>query len=196
MKKILLIDNYDSFTYNLVHLFYEVTGYEISVKKNDRVSLSEIEEYELLVISPGPGIPDEAGITKEAIKTFAQSKPILGVCLGMQAIAEVFGGELKNLPKVYHGVQTQTKLVEGVTSPLFDGMDSQFEVGRYHSWAIEAESLPSVLQVTSFEPDGEIMSIQHQTFSTYGVQYHPESILTPDGNQIIKNFVDINTVKR
>jgi len=189
MKKILLIDNYDSFTYNLVQLFYEVSGQEIDVKKNDQVSLSEIAAYDYLVISPGPGIPDEAGITKEAIKTYASSKPILGVCLGLQAIGEVFGAELKNLPQVYHGIQTKVKLVEGRPSVLFEGMEPEFEVGRYHSWAIDSETLTPVLEVTSTSPDGEIMSIQHTAYPVYGVQYHPESILTPQGDQIITNFL-------
>lgn len=189
MKKIVLIDNYDSFTYNLVQLFYEVTGQEIDVKKNDQVTLSEIEAYDYLVISPGPGIPNEAGITKEAIETFAASKPILGVCLGLQAIAEVFGAKLKNLPQVYHGVKTKVKLVDENPSVLFRGMDSEFEVGRYHSWAIDSDTIPLELNVTGLSSDGEIMSIEHQSMSVYGVQYHPESILTPQGDQIIKNFL-------
>ncbi len=190
MKKILLIDNYDSFTYNLVQLFYQVSGQEIDVKKNDQVELSEVGNYDYLVISPGPGVPDEAGITKEAIKTYAATLPILGVCLGLQAIGEVFGAKLKNLPQVYHGIQTQVKLSEEYPSPLFEGMSAQFDVGRYHSWAIASETLPPELEVTSHSPDGEIMSIQHVSYPVYGVQYHPESILTPQGYQIINNFLD------
>lgn len=192
MKKILLIDNYDSFTYNLVQLFYEVLGYEITVKKNDKVSLSEIEAFEYIVISPGPGIPNEAGITKEVIKTFAKTKPILGVCLGLQAIGEVFGAKLKNLPKVYHGIQTQVNLVGNTNSILFQGMESDFEVGRYHSWAIDAQTVPDELLITSYDLDGEIMSIQHRDHAVYGVQYHPESILTPKGSKIIENFINLS----
>lgn len=189
MEKIVLIDNYDSFTYNLVHLFYEVLGYEITVVKNDQIEVSEVDAYDRIILSPGPGIPDEAGITKEVIKAYAGKKPILGVCLGLQSIAEVFGAQLKNLPRVFHGIQTSVQLTDNA-SVLFDGMDDGFQVGRYHSWAIDETTVPDTLIVTSLDETGEIMSIEHTDYQVYGVQYHPESILTPQGKTIIANFLN------
>ena len=192
MDKIVLIDNYDSFTYNLVHLFYEVLGYEITVVKNDQVTVEEIGEYDKIILSPGPGIPDEAGITKAVIAEYAGKKPILGVCLGLQSIAEVFGAKLKNLPQVYHGIQTSIQMTEN-TSILYNGIEEEIQVGRYHSWAIDETTVPENITVTSVDATGEIMSIEHSDYPVYGVQYHPESILTPLGKQIISNFLSHNS---
>ncbi len=189
-KKVLLIDNYDSFTYNLVHAFEEILGREITVVKNDEITLEAVDEFDYIVLSPGPGIPDEAGITKSVVKQYGSTKCILGVCLGLQAIAEVYGSKLKNLPSVYHGVQTAIQLTEHA-SPLFEGIASGFNAGRYHSWAIDQESIVEDLLVTGLDASGEIMSIDHREHKVYAVQYHPESILTEVGNQILANFLNI-----
>ena len=187
-KKILVIDNYDSFVYNLVH-YLEDLDCEVVVKRNDRLSLKEIEEFEKILLSPGPGIPDEAGLLKEIIKTYAGSKSIFGVCLGQQAIGEVFGGSLTNLNEVYHGVATQVTL--SVTDePLFQGLASKFEVGRYHSWVVSDRDLPDCLEVTSYDENGQIMSLRHKELDIRGVQFHPESVLTPNGKQMLANWVN------
>lgn len=187
MKKILVIDNYDSFTYNLVH-YLEDLNCEVTVKRNDKLSLEDVEPFDKIVLSPGPGIPDEAGLLKQIIETYAPTKSILGVCLGQQAIGEVFGGTLENLDNVYHGVATNvTVSVDDET--LFKGLDKTFEVGRYHSWVVNA-TLPNVLEATSFDENGQIMSLRHKTYDVKGVQYHPESVLTPDGKKILENWVN------
>ncbi len=187
MKKILVIDNYDSFTYNLVH-YLEDLDCEVTVKRNDKLTLEEVNAFEKIVLSPGPGIPDEAGLLKQIIKTYAPNKSILGVCLGQQAIGEVFGGSLENLDHVFHGVATQVS-VSVDDEPLFNGLNKTFEVGRYHSWVVNT-NLPDCLEATSFDDNGQIMSLRHKVYDVKGVQYHPESVLTPDGKQILKNWVN------
>lgn len=187
MKKVLVIDNYDSFTYNLVH-YLEDLNCEVIVKRNDKLSIDEVDAFDKIVLSPGPGIPDEAGLLKQIIATYAPTKSILGVCLGQQAIGEVFGGSLENLDNVYHGVSTTITLsVED--EPLFKGLGKTFEVGRYHSWVVNA-NLPESLEATSFDENGQIMSLRHKVYDVKGVQYHPESVLTPDGKKILENWVN------
>jgi anthranilate synthase component 2 len=184
--KVLVIDNYDSFTYNLVH-YLEDLNCEVTVKRNDRLSIEEVDNYQKIVLSPGPGIPDEAGLLKEIIKTYAPTKSILGVCLGQQAIAEVFGGTLINLKEVYHGVATPVKIIVD-DEQLFSNMESSIEVGRYHSWVVNPD-LPEVLESTSIDDNGQIMSLRHRFYDVKGVQYHPESILTPHGKQLLENWI-------
>jgi len=188
MKKIVVIDNYDSFTYNLVH-YLDDLNCEVTVFRNDQFYIDELKSFHKILLSPGPGIPDEAGLLKEVIKTFAPTKSILGVCLGQQAIGEVFGGSLINLEKVYHGVATKVS----ITVPdevLFKSLAKKIEVGRYHSWVVSKENFPETLEITSVDGNGEIMSLRHKTFDVRGVQYHPESVLTPDGKQILENWVN------
>lgn len=185
--KVLVIDNYDSFTYNLVH-YLEDLGCEVTVKRNDQLTLDEVDAFEKIVLSPGPGIPDEAGLLKEIIKTYAPTKSILGVCLGQQAIGEVYGGTLINLENVYHGVAT--KVTSCVTDePLFDGLDKTIEVGRYHSWVVDP-NLPEELEATSYDQNGQVMSLRHRVYDLKGVQYHPESVLTPHGKKILENWIN------
>jgi len=185
MKKILVIDNYDSFTYNLVH-YLEDLNCEVVVKRNDQLSIEEVDAYDKIVLSPGPGIPDEAGLLKEIITKYASTKSIFGVCLGQQAIAEVFGGLLINLDKVYHGIATNINIIGN--DPLFEGMPKEIEVGRYHSWVVDP-NLPSELQVTSVDENGQIMSLRHTSHDVCAVQFHPESVLTPQGKTILKNWL-------
>lgn len=186
--KVLVIDNYDSFTYNLVH-YLEDLGCEVTVKRNDQLTLDEVDAFEKIVLSPGPGIPDEAGLLKAIIKTYAPTKSILGVCLGQQAIGEVYGGTLINLDNVYHGVAT--KVTCCVTDePLFDGLDKTIEVGRYHSWVVDP-NLPEELEATSYDQNGQVMSLRHRVYDLKGVQYHPESVLTPHGKKILENWIKI-----
>lgn len=187
MKKIVVIDNYDSFTYNLVH-YLEDLDCDVTVFRNDEFYIDELKPFDKILLSPGPGIPDEAGLLKEVIKTYAPSKSILGVCLGQQAIGEVFGGSLTNLEKVYHGVATKVS----ITVPdeaLFNGLAKEIEVGRYHSWVVSKDGFPEVLEITSVDDNGEIMSLRHKTYDVRGVQYHPESVLTPEGKKILRNWV-------
>jgi anthranilate synthase component 2 len=186
MKKILVIDNYDSFTYNLVH-YLEDLNCEVTVYRNDEFDIDEISHFDKILLSPGPGIPDEAGLLKAVIAKYAPTKSILGVCLGQQAIGEVFGGTLSNLDKVYHGVATNVKTVVS-DEILFEGLENQFEVGRYHSWVVDA-NLPDVLEATSFDENGQVMSLRHKTFDVRGVQFHPESVLTPNGKKILENWL-------
>ena len=185
MKKIFVIDNYDSFTYNLVHYLEEFDA-KVTVKRNDQFELSEIEDYEYLLLSPGPGIPDEAGLLKAAIKKYAASKKILGVCLGQQAIGEVFGAKLNNLNTVFHGVATQINVTE--KDLLFDGLPDSFEVGRYHSWVVKTP-LPKDLVATSFDNNEQLMSLRHKNYPVRAVQFHPESILTLYGKKILENWI-------
>lgn len=187
MKKILVIDNYDSFTYNLVH-YLEAFGCDVTVKRNDKLTLEEVDAFDKIVLSPGPGIPDEAGLLKSIIKTYASSKSILGVCLGLQAIAEVFGGSLINLDTVYHGMASTIKIV-AKDAVLYRNIPETLEVGRYHSWIVSPK-LPTDLVVTSVDDEGQIMSLKHKHYDVRGVQFHPESILTPQGEQILRNWVE------
>ncbi|HAH53713.1 MAG TPA: aminodeoxychorismate/anthranilate synthase component II [Flavobacterium sp.] len=184
--KILVIDNYDSFTYNLVH-YLEDLDCEVTVYRNDEFDIDEIGHFDKILLSPGPGIPDEAGLLKAVIAKYAPTKSILGVCLGQQAIGEVFGGTLSNLDKVYHGVSSMIKTSVNDES-LFEGLGNEFEVGRYHSWVVDAD-LPDVLEATSFDENGQVMSLRHKTFDVRGVQFHPESVLTPNGKKILENWL-------
>ncbi len=185
--KLLILDNYDSFTYNIVHAIKEL-GIDPDVVRNDCITLDEVDKYDKIIISPGPGIPDEAGILPELLKMYADKKPILGVCLGHQAIGERFGARLKNLSEVYHGIQSTINI--NVPDYLFDGMPRQVEVGRYHSWVIDKNSLPDTLEVLAKSRDGEIMAVRHKTLDVRGVQFHPESIMTPMGMNIFKNWIN------
>jgi anthranilate synthase component 2 len=186
MKKILVIDNYDSFTYNLVH-YLEDLDCEVTVYRNDDFDIEEIARFDKILLSPGPGIPDEAGLLKEVIRKYGPTKSIFGVCLGQQAIGEVYGGTLSNLDKVYHGVATIVKTVVN-DELLFEGLGNEFEVGRYHSWVVDT-NLPTVLEATSFDENGQVMSLRHKTYDVRGVQFHPESVLTPNGKKILENWV-------
>lgn len=186
MKKILVIDNYDSFTYNLVH-YLEDLNCEVTVYRNDEFEIDEIASFDKILLSPGPGIPDEAGLLKAVIEKYAPTKSILGVCLGQQAIGEVFGGTLSNLDKVYHGVATNVKTVVS-DEILFKGLGNEFEVGRYHSWVVDS-NLPEALEATSIDENGQIMSLRHKKFDVRGVQFHPESVLTPKGKRILENWI-------
>ncbi|MBL0739205.1 aminodeoxychorismate/anthranilate synthase component II [Flavobacterium sp. GN10] len=187
MKKILVIDNYDSFTYNLVH-YLEDLNCEVTVYRNDEFDIDEIASFEKILLSPGPGIPDEAGLLKAVIEKYSPTKSILGVCLGQQAIGEVFGGTLSNLDKVYHGVATNVKtLVDDEI--LFEGLGNEFEVGRYHSWVVDS-NLPEDLEATSVDENGQIMSLRHKNYDVRGVQFHPESVLTPNGKRILENWIN------
>ena len=186
--KILVFDNYDSFTYNLVQMIEQIMGEKVEVFRNDQIELVEIEKYDKIVLSPGPGIPSEAGILLELIKKYAPTKSILGVCLGQQAIAEAFGGSLINLTEIYHGVATSAQTIKKEAMLLRD-LPQNLEVGRYHSWAVNPEDFPEELEITSVDENGMIMSLQHKTYDVHAVQYHPESILTPDGRKIIENFL-------
>ena len=189
--KILIIDNYDSFTYNLVHMVEDITGELPVVKRNDEIALSDVDAFDLIILSPGPGIPDEAGKLKEIIRSYAPLKPIFGVCLGLQAITEVYGGKLENLDEVFHGVATTMKIMDYDTA-IYKDIPTEFEAARYHSWIAARESFPSELRITAVDEAGEIMSIQHKEYPVSAVQYHPESILTPHGEQILRNFIEAN----
>ncbi|WP_439181602.1 anthranilate synthase component II [Carboxylicivirga taeanensis] len=187
--KILVLDNYDSFTYNLVHYVEEIIDAKVDVFRNDEISLADVAQYDKILLSPGPGIPDEAGILKEVIKTYAASKSILGVCLGCQAIAEVFGGSIRNLNKVYHGVATPVTIINKAEY-LFKGLPDSFKAGRYHSWVVNEEDLPAELLITSKEAEGQIMGLMHKEYDVRGVQFHPESVLTEHGKQMIRNWIE------
>jgi anthranilate synthase component 2 len=189
--KILVIDNYDSFTYNLVHYIQNLTNNEqLDVFRNDEISLDEVEKYDKILLSPGPGIPVEAGICLDLIRRFAPTKSILGVCLGHQAIGEAFGGTLVNLDKVYHGVATQINVV-APEDLLYKDIPGTLEVGRYHSWVVSRDNLPDCFKITSIDEHGLIMGISHKQFDVRGVQYHPESVLTQHGLKIIENWLNI-----
>ena len=184
--KIVIIDNYDSFTYNLSHLLKEL-GAEVDVVRNDKFELKDLEQYDKIVLSPGPGIPSEAGLLLDVIRTYAGRKPILGVCLGHQAIGEVFGASLENLKVVYHGVQTEgTQLGNDY---IFEGLPERVMMGRYHSWVVAKDSVPECLEVTAMSDDGEIMAMRHRQYDIHGIQFHPESVLTPEGKTIVGNFL-------
>ncbi|MBT8256699.1 MAG: aminodeoxychorismate/anthranilate synthase component II [Bacteroidia bacterium] len=185
--KILVIDNYDSFVYNLVH-YLEEFDCDVTVVRNDRFDLSIVDQFDKILLSPGPGIPSEAGLLKALVKAQAGRKPILGVCLGQQAIGEVFGGSIINLNEVFHGVATTAKILVDDES-LFSGLGDEIEVGRYHSWVVSRKNFPDELEITSVDENGQIMSLRHREFDIKGVQFHPESVLTPKGKAIIKNWV-------
>ncbi|NLV53036.1 MAG: aminodeoxychorismate/anthranilate synthase component II [Bacteroidales bacterium] len=186
MKKIVIIDNYDSFTYNLSHLVKEL-GAEVTVLRNDQFEMDMLERFDKIILSPGPGIPSEAGLLLNVIKEYAGKKPILGVCLGHQAIGECFGAKLTNLSEVYHGVATPSNITKD--DKLFEDLPKQIEVGRYHSWVVSQEDLPNSLEVTSVSEEGFIMSLRHKEYDIRGIQFHPESVLTPVGKKIIENWL-------
>lgn len=186
--KILIFDNYDSFTYNLVHLVKELGYTDVDVFRNDKIALEDVAKYDKIILSPGPGVPSEAGLLLPLIKQYAGKKPILGVCLGHQAIGEAFGAQLKNLEDVYHGVATRIN----ITQPdyIFDTLGSELEVGRYHSWIVDNNGLPDCIEITATDNNGQIMALKHKEFDVHGVQFHPESVLTPAGEIIVKNFLN------
>ena len=192
--KILVFDNYDSFTYNLVHLVEKITHTKVDVFRNDELPMEKAKEYDKIILSPGPGIPSEAGMLLPLIKEYAATKSILGVCLGHQAIGEAFGGTLTNLSTVYHGVATPVVVrseKSGVRSPLFEGLPDTIEVGRYHSWVVDENKFPEDLEITARDANGFIMGLQHLKFDVQGVQFHPESVLTPDGEKILRNWLNV-----
>ncbi|MGZ3845898.1 MAG: anthranilate synthase component II [Flavisolibacter sp.] len=190
--KILVFDNYDSFTYNLVHLVKKIVKDQLDVFRNDQIPLEKVKEYDKIILSPGPGIPKEAGMLLPLIKEYASTKSILGVCLGHQAIGEAFGGSLINLSTVYHGVSTPVKIVKHEAKhDLFEGLPDEFEVGRYHSWIVSEKDFPKELDITARDENGYIMAMQHKTYDVQGVQFHPESVLTPDGETILRNWLTV-----
>ncbi len=186
--KILVLDNYDSFTYNLVHYLEKVSDAEIEVHRNDKISLKEIEHFDKILLSPGPGVPSESGILLDVIRTYAPSKNILGVCLGQQAIAEVFGGSLVNLSEVFHGVATPIEIIKD--DLLFKDIPKKLNVGRYHSWAVNKKDFPESLEITAVDESGEVMALHHKTYNVRAVQFHPESVLTEHGLKMIENWVN------
>jgi len=192
--KVLVFDNYDSFTYNLVHLAEELLGEKVFVHRNDQLPLEEVKQFDKIILSPGPGIPEEAGLLLPLIKAYAPSKCILGVCLGHQAIGQAFGGTLTNLSAVYHGVATPVSITAEARNQqrkgsIFKGMDEQLEVGRYHSWVVDRKGFPVDLEITAEDEAGYIMALQHKTYDVQGVQFHPESVLTPKGKQLLANWL-------
>ena len=184
--KTVIIDNYDSFTYNLAHLVKEL-GAEVDVLRNDKFELEELEKYDKIILSPGPGIPEEAGLLLEVIRTYAGRKPILGVCLGEQAIGQAFGGKLTNLSEVFHGIQTNVKIKN--KDYIFSGLPTEIPVGRYHSWVVDTEGFPEELVITAISSEGQIMALKHREYDVHGIQFHPESVMTPDGKQIVGNWL-------
>ena len=211
IMKILIFDNYDSFTYNLVHLVEKITGEKVDVYRNDKIPLEKVKEYDKIILSPGPGVPSEAGLLLPLIKEYAATKSILGVCLGHQAVGEAFGGKLTNLSSVFHGVATPVRIVKRETSDvnvvdaartpassgtgtpsqkdLFKGLAEIFPAGRYHSWIVSKENFPGELEITAEDENGFIMALQHKIYDVQGVQFHPESVLTPDGAKIMRNWL-------
>ena len=185
--KIVIIDNYDSFTYNLSHLIKEI-GAEVTVIRNDQFTLNQLERFDKIVLSPGPGIPSEAGLLLDVIKTYKGRKPILGVCLGHQAIGEVFGGNLENLSDVFHGVATEG--TQFSNDYIFDSLPKRITMGRYHSWVVSRENFPTCLEVTAVSDEGQIMALKHKNYDIHGIQFHPESVLTPEGKTILRNFIE------
>jgi len=186
--KILVFDNYDSFTYNLVHAVKKLGYTDLEVHRNDQIALEDIVRFDKIILSPGPGVPSESGILLDLIRTYAPTKSILGVCLGEQAIAEAFGGTLINLTEVHHGVSSMVDVLE--KDVLFNGLAKKLEVGRYHSWAAERATLPECLTITAVDEEGMIMALAHKTYDVRGVQFHPESVLTPDGERMLKNWLE------
>ena len=190
IMNILLIDNYDSFTYNLSQYLEEEGGddVEVTVWRNDQFDIDDVERFDKIVLSPGPGVPDEAGLLKAVIRRYAPTKPILGVCLGEQAIGEVFGAEIYNLNTVFHGIQSSVRIV--ASDYIFDNLSDSIKVGRYHSWVVGKEDFPAELEVTAVSDEGQIMALKHRVYDVHGIQFHPESILTPEGRTIIMNFIN------
>lgn len=186
--KILVFDNYDSFTYNIVHALKKLGYNDVEVHRNDQIVLAEIARFDKIILSPGPGVPSESGILLDLIKTYAASKSILGVCLGEQAIAEAFGGKLINLPEVHHGVTSEIQVLEN--DMLFNDLPKKMTVGRYHSWAVEKESLPDCMKITAVDESGMIMALAHKQYDIRGVQFHPESVLTPEGEEMLRNWLE------
>ena len=186
--KIVIIDNYDSFTYNLSHLVKEL-GAEVSVMRNDQFAMNNLQAYDKIILSPGPGIPSEAGLLLDVIRTYAGKKPMLGVCLGHQAIGEVFGAELTNLSEVYHGVQTEGTQLGN--DPIFATLPERIAMGRYHSWVVSRNHFPQCLEITALSDDGMIMALRHKQYNIHGIQFHPESVLTPQGRTIIDNWLKL-----
>ena len=184
--KIVIIDNYDSFTYNLSHLVKEL-GAEVTVLRNDQFELADLQPYSKIILSPGPGIPSEAGLLLDVIRTYADHKPILGVCLGHQAIGEAFGGKLENLSDVFHGVATPCHIVG--SDPLFTGLPADITVGRYHSWVVSRDGFPDCLEITAVSDEGQIMALRHRELNVRGIQFHPESVLTPEGKKMLQNWM-------
>ncbi|UOQ67826.1 anthranilate synthase component II [Hymenobacter volaticus] len=186
--KILVLDNYDSFTYNLVQVLRELGhGEATTVIRNDKLAVDDVEEYDAVLLSPGPGLPSEAGLMPEIIRRYAPTKKILGVCLGHQGLAESFGGELYNMPEVLHGIATKAEVT--ADDKLFDGLPTQFQVGRYHSWSVRPESVPTELEVTALDAEGQVLAFRHRDYDVRGVQFHPESILTEHGHQMLRNWL-------
>ena len=185
--RILLLDNYDSFTYNLLHYVEQVSDAQVEVHRNDAIALEKVERFDKIILSPGPGLPRDAGIMPELIKSYAAQKSILGVCLGQQAIAEAFGGSLINLETVFHGIASPLQVIE--EDVLFRGLPKQFRVGRYHSWTVDKEHFPAALSITATDERGGIMALRHRQYDVRAVQFHPESILTEHGLQLIRNWV-------
>lgn len=188
-NSIIIIDNYDSFTFNLLHLVKELGVEDVKVVRNDKVTFAEIEKFDGILLSPGPGIPSEAGLLKNIITKFAPTKSILGVCLGEQAIGECFGATLINLKSVHHGIQSNVQIT-GDKEAIFKGLEDRIDVGRYHSWVVSSENLPEELEITAVSDEGEIMALRHREYDVRGIQFHPESILTPQGNVILKNWIE------
>jgi len=190
--KILIFDNYDSFTYNLVHVVEKIINDKVDVYRNDKIPLEKVNDYDKIILSPGPGIPVESGLLLPLIKEYASSKSILGVCLGQQAIGEAFGGSLINLTTVYHGVATRIKVNSERTkseNDMFNSLENELEVGRYHSWIVSKENFPKELEITAEDENGYIMALRHKTFDVQGVQFHPESVLTPMGELMMRNWL-------
>ena len=188
MEKILLFDNYDSFTYNLLHILCELGG-DVEVYRNDKISLDEVDRFDKIVLSPGPGIPEEAGILLPMIERYAPTKSIFGVCLGEQAIGQVFGAKLINLTEVHHGVSSDVRLI--ADDPLFKGLGPVIHAGRYHSWVVSKEDFPDCLEITALDAEeGQVMGIRHREYDVRGIQFHPESVLTPNGKKIIANWLN------
>lgn len=186
--KIVIIDNYDSFTYNLSHLVKEL-GADVTVLRNDQFTLPQLQPFDRIILSPGPGIPSEAGPLLDVIRTYAGHKPMLGVCLGHQAIGEVFGAQLVNLSEVFHGVATEGTQLGN--DPIFAGLPRRITMGRYHSWVVEKESLPDTLEITALSDEGQIMALRHRSYNIHGIQFHPESVLTPQGRGIVRNWMSL-----
>jgi len=190
MKDVLIVDNYDSFSYNLLHAVEEILTTKVALKKNDELQIHELDAFEYIILSPGPGLPAEAGMLNKIIKTYLGTKKILGVCLGLQAIVEVVGGTLNQLPKVYHGIKSEIKITYP-KSLIYKDIPNEIQVGRYHSWIADSNNFPNSLRITARDTDQHIMSIEHKDHPIYAVQYHPESIMTKYGAQILKNFLSI-----
>lgn len=185
-ERVVIIDNYDSFTYNLAHLVKQL-GAKVEVFRNDQFTLNQLERFTKIILSPGPGIPEEAGLLTDVIRTYAGRKPMLGVCLGHQAIAEVFGGKLVNLKEVYHGIATEG--TQFGNDPIFSGLPKRIVMGRYHSWVVDRAGFPDCLEVTAMSDDGQIMALRHRNYNIHGIQFHPESVLTPEGATIVRNWL-------